>query len=129
MDFIETITAIATPRGRGGIGIIRLSGPKSLVIAQKIADAVPQPGQFIFTALKNQNNQRIDQGLVLYFKAPHSFTGEDVVEFQTHGSPIVLDILLETAVHYGARLASAGEFSERAFLNNKIDLTQAEAIA
>jgi len=127
---IDTITAIATPSGFGAVGIVRLSGPKALEIAQKmIKKAITDPNQAYFLSFYNEHNEVIDQGLAIFFKAPHSFTGEDIVEFQAHGSPIVLNELLQTALHHGARLAKPGEFSERAFLNEKIDLTQAEAIA
>lgn len=124
----DTIVAIATPPGRGGVGIIRLSGPKAYSIAMIIngnKELLPRLATFCsFYA-----DSLIDQGLMLYFKAPHSFTGEDVVEIQAHGSPVVLDMLTKACIQVGARLARPGEFSERAFLNDKIDLTQAEAIA
>lgn len=124
----DTIVAIATPPGRGGVGIIRLSGPQAYSIAMTVNGAkelIPRLATFCsFYA-----DTLIDQGLMLYFKAPHSFTGEDVVEIQAHGSPVVLDMLTHACIHAGARLARPGEFSERAFLNDKIDLTQAEAIA
>lgn len=126
----ETVVAIATPPGRGGVGIIRLSGSQAYSIAVQINDAKPlQPRVASFCPFYNHEKELIDQGLMLYFKAPHSFTGEDVVELHAHGSPIVLDMLIKQCVFYGARLARPGEFSERAFLNDKIDLTQAEAIA
>jgi tRNA modification GTPase len=124
----ETIVAIATPPGRGGVGIVRLSGSKAYAIAMTIngnKELKPRFASFCsFYA-----DTLIDQGLMLYFKAPHSFTGEDVIEIQAHGSPVVLDLLVKACVQAGARLARPGEFSERAFLNDKIDLTQAEAIA
>jgi tRNA modification GTPase len=126
----DTIAAIATAPGRGGVGIIRLSGPKSLPIAKAISQKVLVPryahyGDFIDPS----THQIIDQGLCLYFPNPHSFTGEDVAEFHGHGGPIVLDQLLKVITQQGVRLANPGEFSERAFLNDKMDLTQAEAIA
>ncbi len=125
-----TITAIATPPGRGGVGIIRISGPEAYSIALKLINSKKlEVAQVHYCSFKDRQHTVIDQGLVLYFKAPNSFTGEDVVEFQCHGSPIVLDYLLSEIVALGARLARPGEFSERAFLNDKIDLTQAEAIA
>lgn len=124
----DTIVAIATPPGRGGVGIIRLSGPKSYSIAMTInGNKSLKPRSATFCSF--YSDTLVDQGLMLYFKAPHSFTGEDVIEIQAHGSPIVLDLLVKACVHDGARLARPGEFSERAFLNDKIDLTQAEAIA
>ncbi|MGL5742957.1 MAG: tRNA uridine-5-carboxymethylaminomethyl(34) synthesis GTPase MnmE [Legionella sp.] len=128
----ETIVAIATPPGRGGVGIIRLSGPDAYSIALSLnGHKTLQPRLAAFCSFYSctDENYLIDQGILLYFKAPHSFTGEDVIEIQAHGSPVVLDILVKTCIQLGARLARPGEFSERAFLNDKIDLTQAEAIA
>lgn len=127
---VDTIVAIATPPGRGGVGIVRISGPDAYAIALKLNGnkALP-PRLATFCSLYKTNNDLIDQGIVLYFKAPHSFTGEDVVEIQAHGSPVVLDLLIKESIAFGARLARPGEFSERAFLNDKIDLIQAEAIA
>lgn len=128
--FQDTIVAIATPPGRGGVGIIRLSGPQSYSIAMQLNGDKSLPVRVAtFACFYSQDNELIDQGLMLYFKAPNSFTGEEVVEIHAHGSPIVLDILCRTCVALGARIAKPGEFSERAFLNDKIDLTQAEAIA
>ncbi len=128
---VDTIVAIATPPGRGGVGIIRLSGPKALSIALHInGGKALEPRLATYCSFyKDAGAELVDQGLMLYFKAPNSFTGEDVIELQAHGSPVVLDILTKECVILGARLARPGEFSERAFLNDKIDLTQAEAIA
>ncbi|MFI4918674.1 MAG: tRNA uridine-5-carboxymethylaminomethyl(34) synthesis GTPase MnmE [Legionellales bacterium] len=126
----DTIVALATPPGRGGVGIIRISGSKAYTIATHLNGSKElQPRLASFSSFYNYEHELLDQGLMLYFKAPHSFTGEDVVELQAHGSPVVLDLLLKECLRLGARLAMPGEFSERAFLNNKIDLTQAEAIA
>lgn len=126
----DTIVAIATPPGRGGVGIIRVSGPLSCLIAQTITQNKSiTPRSAHFRVFYGHDAELIDQGVLLFFKAPHSFTGEDVVEFQVHGAPVVLDCLVKECVLLGARLARPGEFSQRAFLNNKIDLTQAEAIA
>ena len=125
----ETIAAIATPPGTGGIGIVRLSGIKSLAIAEQLSQTELKPGKIQFRRFYDETGEAIDHGLCLFFPAPHSFSGEDCVELQAHGGPIVLDMLLERVCALGARLARAGEFSERAFLNGKIDLTQAEAIA
>lgn len=125
----ETIAAIATPPGRGGVGIVRISGPKAQAIGSAISGLSAQPRHAHFSIFKDSDGQLIDEGLLLYFAAPHSFTGEDVVELQGHGGPVVMDLLLERCVQLGARLAHAGEFSERAFLNDKLDLAQAEAIA
>lgn len=127
---VETIVAIATPPGRGGVGIIRVSGPKAHSIGiQLTSHKSLVPRTFHYGSFHGHDGELIDQGLLLYFKAPNSFTGDDVVEFHGHGAPIVLDRLLHECVLSGARLAKPGEFSERAFLNDKIDLTQAEAIA
>lgn len=125
----DTIAAITTPPGRGGVGIIRISGPSALTIAQSISGLTPQPRHAHYGSFFNQQQQVIDQGITLYFPAPHSFTGEHVVELQGHGGPVVLDMILNQVIQLGARLARPGEFSERAFLNDKIDLAQAEAIA
>lgn len=126
----DTIVAIATPPGRGGVGIVRLSGPKAYPIALQLnGNKTLSPRLATYCSFINSQNEILDNGLMIYFKAPHSFTGEDVVEFQGHGAPVVLDNLLHESVILGARLARPGEFSERAFLNDKIDLTQAEAIA
>lgn len=126
----DTIVAIATPPGKGGVGIIRLSGAKAYSIALNLnANKALQPRLATYCSFYNSKEEVVDQGLMLYFKAPHSFTGEDVVELHGHGSPVVLDMLIKECAALGARLARPGEFSERAFLNDKIDLTQAEAIA
>ena len=126
----DTIAAIATAPGRGSVGIVRLSGPSAFSIAEKISKITsPIARHAYFTPFLDKQNKPLDEGLILHFSAPHSFTGEDVVEFQCHGGPVVLDMLLKTSLSLGARQALPGEFSERAFLNDKIDLTQAEAIA
>ncbi|HKI75133.1 MAG TPA: tRNA uridine-5-carboxymethylaminomethyl(34) synthesis GTPase MnmE [Pseudomonadales bacterium] len=125
----DTIAAIATPPGRGGVGIIRVSGPAVKAIAIAIIGAVPQPRYATLCDFVDEDGITIDSGIALYFPQPHSFTGEDVLELQGHGGPVVLDMLLERTVALGARLARPGEFSERAFLNDKLDLSQAEAIA
>jgi tRNA modification GTPase len=125
----ETIAAIATPPGAGGIGILRLSGSKALAIGESLSKSKIKPGLIQFRRFMDAEGEVLDHGLCLYFKAPHSFSGEDCVEIQAHGGPIVLDMLLERLCQLGARLARAGEFSERAFLNGKVDLAQAEAIA
>ena len=130
VDTVETIVAVATPPGRGGVGIIRISGPLAYSIAQKLTNKKSiEPRSAQFSSFYSSDRELVDQGVLLYFKSPHSFTGEDVIELQGHGAPIVLDRLIRECILLGARLARPGEFSERAFLNNKIDLTQAEAIA
>ncbi|TDO97423.1 tRNA uridine-5-carboxymethylaminomethyl(34) synthesis GTPase MnmE [Marinomonas balearica] len=125
----DTIAAQATAPGRGGVGIIRLSGPKSLEIAKAIIGFEPKPRYAHYVPFKDSNDEQIDQGIALYFPGPNSFTGEDVFELQGHGGPVILDMLMSQCTSLGARLARPGEFSERAFLNDKMDLTQAEAIA
>jgi len=125
----DTIAAIATPPGRGGVGIIRVSGPLVTQIAEAILGKLPKPRFADYLPFLDQNNETIDSGLALYFVGPNSFTGEDVLELQGHGGPVVMDILLQRVVALGARIANPGEFSERAFLNDKVDLAQAEAIA
>lgn len=129
----DTIAAIATPPGRGGVGIIRLSGPDAQRIGREISNRVDQPvlvpRQAVFTSFFDSQQQVLDEGLLLYFQAPHSFTGEHVVELQGHGGPVILALMLQEVMRRGARLARPGEFSERAFLNDKLDLAQAEAIA
>ncbi len=112
----DTIAAIATPPGRGGVGVIRLSGPQAYSIALQLnakKDLTPRVAKYC--SFINRNGDILDNGLVIYFKAPHSFTGEDVVELQGHGAPIALDSLLKECIILGARLAKPGEFSERAF--------------
>src|SRR3989338_9502639 len=126
---IDTIAAIATPPGKGGVGIVRVSGPQVLVIAKVILKHTLKPRYAHYGNFYDAENHIIDQGVALYFQAPHSFTGEDVLELQAHGGPVVLDLLLKRVMQLGVRLARPGEFSERAFLNDKIDLAQAEAIA
>ncbi len=128
MIYTDTIAAIATATGRGGVGIIRISGKNVLAIAQSIVKTSLKPRQAHYCDFYS-DNQIIDQGLAIFFPNPHSFTGEDVLELQGHGGPVVLDMLLNTVLKLGARLARPGEFSERAFINDKIDLAQAEAIA
>lgn len=126
---IDTIAAIATAPGKGGIGIVRISGPDALSIATSLIGEEPKIRTADYCKFHAQEDSPIDEGIVLFFKSPNSFTGEDVVELQGHGGPVVLDLLLKQVLALGARIARPGEFSERAFLNDKIDLTQAEAIA
>ncbi len=125
----DTIAAIATPPGKGGVGIIRLSGKDAKYIAEQLCQKVLEPRIAQFTQFSYPPQNAIDSGLAIYFKSPASFTGEDVVELQGHGGPIIMDMLMEAVIECGARAAKPGEFSQRAFLNDKIDLTQAEAIA
>lgn len=125
----ETIAAIATAQGRGGVGIVRISGPLARDAAQGMLGRVPTPRYAHYGPMLDAQSQVIDEGLGLYFPGPHSFTGEDVLELQGHGGPVVMDMLLQRCLQLGCRLARPGEFSERAFLNDKLDLAQAEAIA
>lgn len=125
----DTIAAIATAQGRGGVGIVRVSGQLASCIAQHMTERELKPRYAHYGPFYDGNQHAIDEGLALYFAGPNSFTGEDVLELQGHGGPVVLDMLLQRCVELGARLARPGEFSERAFLNDKLDLAQAEAIA
>ncbi|MCH8504110.1 MAG: tRNA uridine-5-carboxymethylaminomethyl(34) synthesis GTPase MnmE, partial [Ectothiorhodospiraceae bacterium] len=125
----ETICAIATPPGQGGVGIVRVSGPLASRLAVAVAGPLPKPRNAAFRAFVDNDGSALDEGLLLWFPAPASFTGEDVAEFQGHGGPVLLERLLRRLVALGARLARPGEFSERAFLNGKLDLAQAEAVA
>ena len=129
MTSSDTIAAVATPPGRGGVGIIRVSGATSAAIGQAIAGQLPEPRHARLTPFLDRDGEAIDEGILLYFPGPHSFTGEDVLELQAHGGPVVMDLLLQRCLGLGARLAEPGEFSRRAFLNDKLDLVQAEAIA
>ena len=126
----ETIVAQATAPGRGGIGILRVSGPLATEVAQAVLGKCPKPRMADYLPFKDADGIVLDQGIALYFKSPNSFTGEDVLEFQGHGGQVVLDLLLKRILQIdGIRLARPGEFSEQAFLNDKLDLAQAEAIA
>lgn len=126
----ETIIAIATPPGRGGVGIIRVSGSESSKVAMALLGKLPRPRQAEYLPFLDIDGTILDRGIALFFKRPHSFTGEDILELQGHGSPVMLDLLLQRILTISrVRIARPGEFSERAFLNNKLDLTQAEAIA
>lgn len=125
----DTIAAQATPAGRGGIAVIRVSGPLTKHIMQEVLHCELAPRQASYLPFLDANQETIDEGLAIFFPNPHSFTGEDVLEFQGHGGPVVVDILLQRLLSLGLRLARPGEFSERAFLNGKLDLAQAESIA
>mgnify|MGYP001401826544 FL=1 len=124
----NTIAAISTAQGQGGIGIVRLSGNDALNIAKKICSGTITPRHVSFHNFQDESQETLDQGIVLYFSNPHSFTGEDVIEFQGHGGQAVLESILSLCIKYGAKLAEPGEFTKRAYLNNKIDLTQAESV-
>jgi tRNA modification GTPase len=126
----DTIVAIATPPGQGGVGIVRLSGSRSLEIAKQISHLSSlKPRHAHFSKCFDESKQAFDEGVLLYFQTPHSYTGEDVIEFQMHGSPWVLGEVMRLCQIYGARIARPGEFTERAFLNEKMDLLQAEAVS
>jgi tRNA modification GTPase len=120
----ETIAAIATPAGRGGIGVLRISGPEVPRIARQILGRLPEPRRATFASFA-----KLDEGIALYFAAPHSYTGEPVLELQGHGGPVVMQALLAACLDAGARLAEPGEFTRRAYLEGKLDLAQAEAVA
>lgn len=125
----ETIVAVATPSGRGGIGVVRVSGSRARQVAQAVCGIEPAPRHACYATFRDRSGDTIDRGLALYFPAPRSFTGEDVLELHAHGSPLVLERLLQCICELGARPAGAGEFSQRAFVNGKLDLAQAEAVA
>jgi tRNA modification GTPase len=129
MGEADTIVAAATPPGRGGIGIVRLSGPAAAGIATGVLGTLPAARRAVFAAFRDAEHQTLDAGLVLYFPGPHSYTGEDVIEFHGHGGPVIVESLIARLVELGARRAGPGEFTQRAFLNDKLDLAQAEAVA
>ncbi len=126
---IDTIAAIATAQGRGGVGVVRISGGGLAYVAEAILGKLPSPRHATFCDFKDADGQVIDQGLALFFPGPHSYTGEDVLELQGHGGSAILHLLLQRCLSLGVRLAEAGEFTRRAFLNDKIDLAQAESVA
>ncbi len=125
----HTIAAIATASGAGGIGIVRVSGPLSEAIATQILGACPAPRYAAYLAFYDNNHQLIDRGIAIYYQHPHSYTGEDVLELQAHGGTALMQLLLARCIQLGARQAEPGEFTKRAYLNDKIDLAQAEAVA
>src|SRR6187397_103883 len=125
----DTIAALATPPGRGGIGIVRVSGPSVPAIAAALLGKPPQARPALLSAFRDAHGEQVDEGVALYFPAPHSYTGEAVLELQGHGGPVVTHEVLGAVLDAGARLAGPGEFTRRAFLNDKLDLAQAEAVA
>ena len=125
----DIIAAVATPPGRGGIGVVRISGPDLRPHLESLVGRVPPPRAAMRAAFHDAAGRTIDDGLVLYFPGPHSYTGEDVVELQGHGGPVVMRMLLSRCLELGARVAEPGEFTRRAFLNDKLDLAQAESVA
>lgn len=129
MNAVDTIVAAATPPGTGGVGIVRISGPAAADIARTMLGFLPKPRFAAHATFRGADGEAIDTGIALYFPAPASFTGESVLELQGHGGPVVVAALVDAAVELGARHANAGEFTQRAFGNDKLDLAQAEAIA
>ncbi|WP_064606416.1 tRNA uridine-5-carboxymethylaminomethyl(34) synthesis GTPase MnmE [Photobacterium sp. J15] len=130
IEHTDTIVAQATPPGRGGVGIIRVSGPKAKDVALAVAGRELKPRYAEYLPFKNEDGSALDQGIALFFKGPNSFTGEDVLELQGHGGPVLMDMMIKRILQIdGIRAARPGEFSERAFMNDKLDLAQAEAIA
>ena len=125
----DLICAIATPPGRGGIGVVRVSGGEVSALMDGVLGFALKPRHAAYTQFLDANGQPIDQGIALYFPAPHSFTGEHVLELQGHGGPAVMQALLARCLELGARLAQPGEFTQRAFMNGKLDLAQAESVA
>lgn len=125
----DTIAAIATAPGSGGIGVVRVSGPAAQVIAEGVLGHCPAPRHAAYLAFKDADGSLIDRGIAIYYSAPHSYTGEDVLELQAHGGPALMQILLKRCLALGARQAEPGEFTRRAYLNDKLDLAQAEAVA
>ena len=128
-DKDSTIAAVATAPGRGGVGVVRVSGNNLLPMAQALCGKTPLPRVALYADFRDADGQAIDNGLLLFFAAPASFTGEDVIELQGHGGPVVMEMLLNRCLEFGARLAEPGEFTKRAFLNDKLDLAQAEGVA
>jgi len=126
---MDTIVAAATPPGAGGIGVVRLSGEDTESIARAMLGSLPEPRTATHRNFRNKSAEKLDAGLVLYFPAPASFTGESVLELHGHGGPMLVSMLVDAAIELGARLAEPGEFTKRAFLNGKLDLAQAEAVA
>jgi tRNA modification GTPase len=125
----DTIAAVATGQGRGGVGVVRISGPDIQALAKGILGGLPKARHATFGNFLDDKGDTLDQGIALYFPAPHSYTGEEVLELQGHGGPAVLQMLLQRCLDLGARLAQPGEFTHRAFLNDKLDLAQAESVA
>jgi len=125
----DTIAAITTPPGKGGVGIVRVSGAEAKSVAQALLTTVPKPRHANLTWFFNAKKETIDKGIAIFYPGPNSYTGEDVLELQGHGGPVVMQLLLQAVLEQNVRLAEAGEFTQRAFLNDKMDLAQAEAVA
>ena len=129
MSDADTIVALATAAGQAGIGVIRVSGPLTAALMHGICGRALPPRQALVARFRDAAGRTIDQGIAIYFAAPHSYTGQDVLELQAHGGPVLLRLLITRCIGLGARLAEPGEFTRRAFLNDKLDLAQAEAVA
>ncbi|MDG2288517.1 MAG: tRNA uridine-5-carboxymethylaminomethyl(34) synthesis GTPase MnmE [Woeseiaceae bacterium] len=129
INLADTIVAAATPPGVGGVGVVRVSGARTEAIARAMLGSLPEPRTATYRSFQNKAGQKVDAGLALYFPAPASFTGESVLEIHGHGGPLVQSLVVDAVLEMGARRAAPGEFSQRAFLNDKLDLVQAEAIA
>src|SRR4030095_11991936 len=129
MTHTDTIVAAATPPGRGGVGIVRVSGPKAPEIAATLVGELPTARLATLSSFMDADAQPIDIGIALFFPGPHSYTGEHVLELHGHGGPVIVESLVARVMELGARRARPGEFTERAFHNDKIDLTQAEAVS
>ena len=125
----STIIAPASAPGRGGVSVIRISGPNSVSVAEGLCGGLEEPWKFKHCKIKKNDGVVLDTGLVVFFKSPHSYTGEDVVEVHCHGNPRLVDLIVSEGVSLGAKVAEPGEFTKRAYLNNKIDLAQAESVA
>ena len=123
---VDTIAAIITAQGKGGVGVIRISGPGIEVLANGIVGTLPVARYATYCDFLDEKGDALDQGIALYFPSPHSYTGDDVLELQGHGGPAVLQLILQRCLDLGARLAQPGEFTRRAFLNDKLDLAQAK---
>ena len=125
----RTIIASASAAGRGGVSVVRMSGEGSRSIAEKMCGGLSEPWKFKKCSISSQNGEVLDSGMVVFFQSPHSYTGEDVVEFHCHGNPTIVAMVIDEAVAMGAAIAEPGEFTKKAFLNNKIDLAQAESVS
>ena len=129
--FNDTIVAQATPQGLGGVSIVRVSGPKAIDIAKKLTGKgkIPKAKAPVLHSIYSRQNKKIDQALVTFFKAPYSYTGEDIIEIACHGNPLIVQEIIKTACKSGARSPNPGEFTMRSFINGNLDLIQAEAVA
>ena len=129
MHKVETICALATAIGQSGIGVVRVSGPLSKVIANKVLNVELEPRVAYYGSFYDEESNQVDKGVAIFFPGPHSYTGEDVVEISSHGNPAIVDAFVGAVCECGGRIAEPGEFTRRAFINGKMDLVQAEAVA